>query len=155
MQQEKPIAATRSDEIPSVLVVDDEPLVRSVLQLGLQRHGFAVVTAENGREAIELFRELREQDDGKRPQVLLDVQMPEFDGPTVLAVLQSFDPKVRAYFMTGNSAPYTTDALLSLGAHRVFAKPLNLADVAAALQQRSQADTFDERLADRLQSAAL
>lgn len=135
MRHERPALAKWTDDPPTVLVVDDDSQVRGVLELGLQRHGFAVVVAEDGREAVELFHRMREQDEGESPVVLLDVRMPGLDGPLVLAALQSLDAEVRAYFMTGDPAPYTADGLLALGARRVFAKPLDLAATAAELRR--------------------
>jgi len=119
----------------TVLVVDDDEPVREVVRAGLWQYGLAVVVAEDGREAVELFHGLMEQDEGESPAVLLDVRMPGLDGPLVLAALQSLDPGVLAYFMTGGPDPYTTDELLASGARRVFAKPLDFAAVAAELRR--------------------
>jgi putative two-component system response regulator len=60
-----------------ILVVDDEPVIIDVLTRFLTREGYAVVTARNGREALEVVR--RRQPD----LILLDVTMPEMDGFTV------------------------------------------------------------------------
>lgn len=118
-----------------VLVVDDMDLVRDVLRAGLQHHGFEVWEAGDGREAIELFHELSQWGRGVSPLVLLDVQMPGLDGPTVLAAFQTIDPDVRAFFMTGNAGRYSEEELLARGARRVFAKPLDIATVAAEFRQ--------------------
>ena len=72
-------------ERPGVLVVDDEHLVRALLQLGLERDGFEVWSASNGREAIDLYREHRE----RIAAVLLDVRMPGLDGPATLGALRA------------------------------------------------------------------
>jgi CheY-like chemotaxis protein len=127
--------ATPTDSAPVVLVVDDQPLVREVLCAGLRRHGFDVRVAGDGREAIELFHKLSQWDPDDSPVVLLDVQMPGLDGPTVLAALLTIDPGVRAFFMTGDRGRYDEGGLLATGARRVFAKPLDLAEVAAELRQ--------------------
>lgn len=123
-----------TDTPPAVLVVDDVACVRDVLRAGLRNHGFDVWTAGDGREAIEFFNELVQL---RRASVLvlLDVQMPGLDGPTVLAALRTIDPNVRAFFMTGNPGQYDEAGLLATGAHRVFAKPLSLAAVAEELRQ--------------------
>ena len=67
--------------------------------------------------------------------VLLDVQMPGVDGPEVLAALQTIDPDVRVFFMTGDAGRYSEDGLLAMGARRVFAKPLNIPAVVAELRR--------------------
>jgi CheY-like chemotaxis protein len=60
---------------------------------------------------------------------LLDVLMPEMDGPQVLAALRRLCPALRWCFMTGGPGPYSEKALLCSGAARVFRKPFALADV--------------------------
>ena len=127
--------STSAHSNPVVLVVDDLDLVRDVLNAGLRHHGFEVWVAGDGREAIELFHELSQWGHGASPLVLLDVQMPGLDGPTVLAAFQTIDPKVRAFFMTGDAGQYSEDELLARGARRVFAKPLDIATVAAEFRR--------------------
>ncbi len=62
------------DENPLIMVVDDEQTSRFVITEILKKRGFQVVEAENGREAVEIFKT-------RRPElVLLDVMMPEMDG---------------------------------------------------------------------------
>lgn len=66
----------------SVLVVDDEPMVREVLSAYLKRDGFAVTLAEDGRSALEHF-------DADNPDlIVLDVMLPETDGLSVLSVVR-------------------------------------------------------------------
>jgi class 3 adenylate cyclase len=72
----------------SVLVVDDDPVNRTLLARSLEREGHRHTTAENGRQAVELLR--AEPFDA----VLLDVLMPEMDGYEVLAEIQG-DPGLR------------------------------------------------------------
>jgi two-component system OmpR family response regulator len=115
---------------PVVLVVDDTAGVRDVLCAGFRLHGFEVWTASDGREAIEYFNELRQPDHDAPAIVLLDIQMPGLDGPTVLAALRTIDPNVPAFFMTGDPGEYDEAELLAMGARRVFAKPLDIAAVA-------------------------
>jgi len=107
---------------PGVLVVDDEHLVRVILQLGLERDGFEVWTAANGRQAIELYREHRED----IAAVLLDVRMPGLDGPATLGALRELSPAVRACFMTGDPNAYDPEALRQRGAAYFIAKPFRL-----------------------------
>jgi CheY-like chemotaxis protein len=120
---------------PGVLVVEDHADVRQLLGIALPRFGLPVWLAAGGREAVRLYRE-------HRPEigvVLLDVRMPDLDGPETLAALRELDPAVRVVFMTGNSWPYTTEELLALGAARVLEKPiLGLAALAQTLQEVAQ-----------------
>lgn len=133
MRKDGTAGAAWADDPPTVLVIDDDYQLRRVLELGLQRHGFGVVSAGNGREAIELFHGLREWSGS--PVVLMDVQMPGLDGPLVLSALQAIDPDLQAYFMTGDPDPYTADELLARGARAVFGKPLDFVSVVAELRR--------------------
>jgi len=136
-----PIAAA---EAPVVLVVDDTDAVREVVSAGLRYHGFEVRAADSGRDAIELYHELLQQN--RDVTVLLDVHMPGLDGPLVLAALRTIDPGVRAYFMTGDLNQYSEDELLAMGGCRVFPKPFPVA--AAAAEFRRVASAEDCRLPD-------
>jgi CheY-like chemotaxis protein len=116
---------------PVVLIVDDVVLVRQVLRAGLRCHGFAVRLAGDGQEAVELYR--REHD--TIAIVLLDIQMPGLDGPAVLTALRTIQPNIRAFFMTGDPGRYSEEGLLTTGARRVFARPLDISMVVAELRR--------------------
>ena len=58
----------------SILLVDDEGGIRKVLSIALADMGYHVLTAENGAEALRIFK------DGPSPIVLTDIKMPEMDG---------------------------------------------------------------------------
>lgn len=74
-----------SSSRPRVLVIDDDPTVRLLMERYLGRDGFEVVTAENGIRGLALARELHPD------AITLDVMMPEIDGWTVLAAVKG-DP---------------------------------------------------------------
>jgi len=69
--------------VTTVLVVDDEPTLRSILVDVLVDEGYAVVTARDGQEALEIFA--RDAPD----LVLMDVMMPRMDGPTAVRALRA------------------------------------------------------------------
>jgi two-component system, OmpR family, response regulator len=116
-------------EKPGVLVVDDEHLVRVMVQLGLERNGFDVWLAPDGREAIRLYRKHRD----RIAVVLLDVRMPGLDGPQTLDALRELNPKVPACFMSGNTGAYEPEELRQRGAAYVIAKPFRLDQLANVL----------------------
>jgi signal transduction histidine kinase len=80
-------SSTAASGAPTVLVVDDDPTVREVIERHLTREGFAVVTASGGQEGLRLARELHPA------AVTLDVMMPDLDGWTVLAAIKG-DPEL-------------------------------------------------------------
>jgi CheY-like chemotaxis protein len=116
---------------PGVLVVDDEHPVRAVVQLGLERNGFEVWLATNGREAVHLYRKHREH----IAVVLLDVRMPGLDGPATLDVLRSLNPGVLVCFMSGDTGDYEQEQLRQRGAVHVIVKPFHLDQLAKVLRR--------------------
>jgi two-component system OmpR family response regulator len=118
----------RTAEAPAVLVVEDESAVRRLLELALHLHGFRVLLAANGQEAVDLYQQQHEA----IALVLTDVRMPGLDGPETLAALQQINPAVRCCFMSGNTGPYTADGLRELGAAFID-KPFSLDALAALL----------------------
>ena len=82
---------------PLVLVVDDEALVRSATRRILSRSGHEVLTASDGFEALELYRE----NAGRIGCVLLDLTMPRMDGIETLAGLRCIDPAVKVLIVSG------------------------------------------------------
>jgi CheY-like chemotaxis protein len=114
---------------PGILVVDDEVLVLNLLHTLLRRQGFVVWPAAGGAAAIEIFR--REQ--ANIAVVLLDVRMPGLDGPQTLAELRRIRPDVACCFMSGCTAPYTSEDLRALGAAHLFPKPFPVDEIASVL----------------------
>jgi CheY-like chemotaxis protein len=114
-----------------VLVIDDEPTVRTVLALCLRSAGFAVLQAASGREGLEQYRTRRAEID----LVLLDVRMPGLDGPRTFTALRELDPAVRCCFMSGDAGDYTVGQLLATGALGFLSKPFRVAEVEALVRQ--------------------
>jgi DNA-binding response OmpR family regulator len=123
-----------------VLIVDDEPFLRALLEVELRQEGFAVWQAENSREALDLYRQHRDEID----LVLLDVHLPGLDGPQTFAILRRLNPELRCCFLSPNRSAYSEDELLEMGALAVLAKSYHLDGIAAVLG----------RLLERPQAAA-
>ena len=135
LRQDRPMDSCKSSSdtprLPGVLIVDDESPVRSLLEVALRKHGFAAWTAANGEQALHLYEPHRSEID----LVLLDVRMPGLDGPQTLAALRRFNPDILCCFMSGDSGTYSVEALLELGAARVFKKPFSLSEIIGVLGQ--------------------
>jgi len=104
---------------PTVLIVDDEPAIRQILQLFCDRLGLRAVATGSGHDAVALYEQ-------HRPTirlVLLDVNMPAIDGPATLVRLQEVGLEACVCFMSGNTGRYSVESLLALGAERFFEKP--------------------------------
>jgi CheY-like chemotaxis protein len=124
------LAPDRTAERPGVLVVDDDPLLRMLLNLGLRHHGFRVWQAGGGREAVAVYRQYGSLID----LVLLDVRMPDLDGPHTLAALQEVERGVRVCFLCGSVEGDDPKELVALGAVGVLAKPFRLDGLVQALE---------------------
>lgn len=81
----------------TVLIVDDEELVRNTARNTLQRRGYRTIEAQDGREAVELFREFAPEIN----LVLLDLTMPFMNGQEVLRELKMIAPSVRVLLSSG------------------------------------------------------
>ena len=80
----------------SILIVEDEPMVRTVAERALTRHGYKVLTANNGEEALEVI------DQGDEIALLIsDVVMPLMDGPTMVREARKTRPDLPILFMSG------------------------------------------------------
>lgn len=116
-----------------LLVIDDSALIRHAAQLSLEQHSWSVVVAESGGQGLELAA-------AERPDaVLLDVEMPDLDGPATLERLRSGDStrEIPVAFLTAKAEEEDRRRLTALGAVAVIAKPFDPAalagQVAAAL----------------------
>jgi two-component system OmpR family response regulator len=130
---------------PGVLVVDDQADVCALLQTILRHHGFAVWLAPGGAEAVQLYGQQRNRVD----LVLLDVAMPDWDGPRTFQALRKENPNLVGCFVAGASDEYTDEQLLALGAAKVIHKPFEAADVAKVLWELVGAGAGNRRAKDR------
>jgi CheY-like chemotaxis protein len=103
-----------------ILVIDDEPSIRSLLDTLLRRKGYDVVLADSGRKGLELFR--REHPD----VIVLDLKMPEMDGLTVLRQIHSLDPKKPVIILTGAGNTEAEQQVRALGVTEYIEKEFSL-----------------------------
>jgi len=80
----------------TVLLVEDEPMVRSVAERALTRHGYTVITADNGEDALEILAKNEPVD-----LLISDVVMPGMDGPTMVREARQSRPDLKILFMSG------------------------------------------------------
>jgi PAS domain S-box-containing protein len=110
-----------------ILVVDDENQIREITKKTLETHGYRVITANDGKEAISLYSKYRE----KIKLALMDMMMPVMDGSTSIRELHKINPKLKIIAVSGLTEkdklakdyetyihafltkPYTTEKLLS------------------------------------------
>ena len=112
-----------------ILVIDDEPVVRALLDILLSQKGYDVVLADGGWEGLELYR--REHPD----VVVLDLKMPELDGVTVLKHIRSIDLTQPVIILTGAATPETKQQVLELGVTEIVEKEFTLDLLGDALKR--------------------
>jgi DNA-binding NtrC family response regulator len=112
----------------TILVVDDEQLIRWSLTERLRTEGYDLVEAATGREALERAREGVDL-------VLLDYKLPDLDGVTVLKHLKEADPDLLVILLTAYANVETAVTAMKLGAYHFANKPFNLDDVASMVEK--------------------
>ena len=104
----------------TILVVDDEPRLRAILQDFLAIHGFTTAAAATGEEALAQFERIRPS------IVLLDICMPGMDGLLTLKKMKAARPDVTVIMITGLDEEHTFAQAQALGADDYISKPFNL-----------------------------
>jgi two-component system, NtrC family, response regulator AtoC len=113
---------------PTILVVDDEALIRWSLTERLKADGYEVLEAGTGREALESLQEGVDL-------VLLDYKLPDTDGVTVLRKIKEFDQDILVILLTAYATVETAVEAMKIGAYHFANKPFNLDDVMATVER--------------------
>ena len=112
-----------------ILVIDDEPGIRELLDTLLRRKGYDVVLAESGQKGLELFHR-------ERPDVIvLDLKMPGMDGLTVLQQVRSLDPRKPVIVLTGAGTAEAEQQVRALGVTEFVEKGFSLHLLGDALKR--------------------
>tara|TARA_R110002096_G_scaffold171490_1_gene344359 strand:- start:42198 stop:44198 length:2001 start_codon:yes stop_codon:yes gene_type:complete len=128
-QDEKRAPRLSQDQRGTILIVDDEAMVRRCVQQMLERAGFTTIVADGGRKAVELLRQRHQEVD----LVLLDLSMPEMDGAECFPLLREVDPNVRVLICSGRGDENATECMVANGAVGVLLKPFDLTAIVATL----------------------
>src|SRR3984957_9017620 len=127
---------TENDRIPQVLVVDDEPNIRELVQVALKFHGCVVSTAASGADA------LRQAESSRPDLIVLDVVLPDMDGFEVCRRLRAGGDEVPVIFLTARDTSSDTVTGLAIGGDDYVTKPFSVealvARVRAVLRRASR-----------------
>jgi len=113
----------------TVLLVEDEPMVRSVAERALTRHGYTVITADNGEDALEVL--------GRGEEIALlisDVVMPGMDGPTMVREARKTRPDLKILFMSGYAEEQLRNSL-DIEHVNFLPKPFSVTELAEAARR--------------------
>lgn len=132
---ENEISHISATSTPHILVVDDEPDIRHLLQEILEDEGFAVEVAENGETARQAYRQ-------HQPDlILLDIWMPDVDGITLLKEWnKDGNLPMPVIMMSGHGTVETAVEATRLGAFDFIEKPLSLAKLLLTVEQALESD---------------
>jgi two-component system response regulator AtoC len=113
---------------PTILVVDDEALIRWSLTERLKSEGYEVLEADTGRAALEKLPEGVDL-------VLLDYRLPDTDGVSILRKMKEFDEDILVILLTAYASVETAVEAMKLGAYHFVNKPFNLDEVTATVER--------------------
>src|SRR6266852_1440468 len=115
----------------TIMVVEDEPEVRSFLEMSLRCHGYAVQKMEDGEEALEFL----DRSDDLVSLLLLDVMMPRKNGLATLQQLRRTHRDLPVVMLSGAASMPTIVEAMKNGANDFLSKPIGNAELAAAVQK--------------------
>jgi two-component system cell cycle sensor histidine kinase/response regulator CckA len=113
----------------TVLLVEDEPMVRSVAERALTRHGYTVITADNGEDALEIIAKNEPID-----LLISDVVMPGMDGPTMVREARQSRPDLKILFMSGYAEEQLRKSI-DIENVNFLAKPFSVIELAEAARR--------------------
>lgn len=127
-----------------ILIVDDEPDIIEFLQYNLRKEGFEVVTANDGRQAIEVAEKTKPQ------LIILDIMMPELDGVETCRLLRSKKEfaQTPVAFLTARDEDFSQITALDVGGDDYITKPIKprvLISRIHALLRRSNRDIYNDQ----------
>lgn len=127
-----------------ILIVDDEPDIRELIEYNLKKEGYLVYTASNGQEGINEAKRVHPD------LIILDVMMPKMDGIEACRIMRSMNEFKSTFmvFLTARSEEYSEIAGFNVGADDYIAKPIKtralVSRINAILRRNSQSEEVIE-----------
>jgi two-component system, cell cycle sensor histidine kinase and response regulator CckA len=139
VESRSPASILVADDVPAglaggretILVVEDEEMLRTLVREVLTRSGYAVLEAADGQEGADMFAAHKENID----LVLLDLGLPKLSGEEVFTRIRARDPIARVVFSTGYVREQKTEELLRLGARGVVHKPYTITNMLKTIRE--------------------
>ena len=113
----------------TVLVAEDDKLIRTIFAEIVKGEGFDVVEADDGQSALDLVTSR------KIDMIISDMKMPEMSGFDLLVAVKKTHPEIPVTVITGFNSEYREDEALAAGADAYLTKPFKVADVVGTLRR--------------------
>ena len=126
----------------TILIVDDEKLIRWSLTERLQKEGFLTKEAQDGASALAMFEK------SNIDLVLLDLKLPDTDGISILKKIQSQDASVPAIIITAYSTIDTAVEAMKVGAYDYISKPFNMEELIIGVKRALEATSLKREMHD-------
>jgi len=124
----------------SILIIDDDPLIRKTLSSHLSRQGFETRSAEDGETGLEAQA-------GHNPDlILLDVRLPDLDGLEVLRRIREKSPRAVVVIMTAYDDMKTTVEAVKSGAFEYLVKPLDFVALDLTVDKAFKVKSLEEKV---------
>jgi DNA-binding NtrC family response regulator len=124
----------------SILIIDDDPLIRKTLSSHLAKHGFDVQIAQDGENGLKKYAEMCPD------LVLLDIRLPDTDGLDVLRQIKEKGKRAAILIMTAYDDMKTTVEAVKLGAFEYLVKPLDYVALDLTVEKAFQVKALEEKV---------
>jgi len=114
----------------NILIIDDDAEIREFFEKFLERNGYTVFTAENGREGFVLIRE-----DPSIQIVFCDIVMPKMDGLEFLQRVQEHNVQIQVIMITGNPSAESSVMSVENNACQYIIKPAQREDILKSIER--------------------
>ncbi len=115
----------------TILFVDDEDVIRELMARRLSLEGYKVLTAGNGREALQVYREKQHE----ISLAILDLAMPGMDGMQCLDEILKIDSQAKVLIASGYAEIESGDPMFENGARAFMRKPFDMDEILHTLRQ--------------------
>ena len=133
-------------ESARILVIDDEESIRKTVSMSLERAGYVVDTAENGKQAIE------KSEANFYNLALIDIRLPDMEGTELLTAMKETTPRMIKIILTGYPALQNATRAINKGVDGYLIKPVNTDELLRFIKenldkQKHESEYSQERLA--------
>jgi CheY-like chemotaxis protein len=129
------VAKSQKGHQPTLLVVEDDEMVRDAMTRLFVREGYLVLTAATGHDAMGVLRTPEEPVD----VVLLDIGLPDVSGADLCARMRQLCPNLPVVVCSGAASPEEIEELRRLGVTHFYSKPVALSEITAAVHSACKA----------------